>query len=368
MRLLTKSIALPLLVLLSSCGQGVGDGSSVSEENSQEKIARASQSLRLGQAATPDSPIAVSAAIDNLESVVVLNDGPGNTEVRFVLYTTDAGTIVRIQTDSLGRPVTVQTKDATATFSNYRGSDVDVAIASTNNTATIDALTLSRVANTSSLKRFLRAEENSSVLRTLLDQSANAVRLFGCAVQGSAAASGSSASFIQASETACKSLLVDAIRIRVDRNEIEQLPVTRDIATPSGCDFNQPGWADSFSSTQSCAARVSTVVLRDVITENPGIDSAVDDGFIPGEQFIDEFVDDDTDDVSDDDFFDNDGNFIGDEDEPVVDDGSETPIDDGEEPIDDGEEPIDEGEEEVVEPELPPPPVPGDPEVGNPND
>lgn len=360
-----RSLILPILcLLLTSCGKEVPDGSSVSD-NSAEKIARATQTLRLGQTTSSNTAIAVSAAIDNFESFTSL----GRDRIEHVLYTTSDGSVVRVSLDELLRPSSAQTKDTIITFSNYTSTTVDVS--SNGATTSIPLASAGNLKSTSIPSSSLKAVAVLPISERL-DVSARAIRSFGCFANQAASQLPVGGRFSSISLSSCRSLLVDAVRVRLDRKEADLIPVSRELAEPRACDNDQSGWIDDFSRAQSCAARVGTQLIKEVLKENPTVDSEIDPDFTPEDNFDDEFEGDFDDGIDDDgNFIDDDDDFIDDDDDIIDDDdgiidGEDPDTEEPTDPVDGGEDP-DSGEvDEETPPELPEPPLPGEPQPGTP--
>jgi len=270
------------LAFVVACG-GVS-GSSVEDDQIFESDSF--RSLRLGQSASSDRRVATSAAINNRESLIVLNSEEGSSDIVHVLYTSADNEVARITVDSSDRPVTAETENALATFSNYTDTTVDVSILADGvqfpaTTVALDPAVLGLLTRTRFPTRFAREGDSieNEILRQLLEGALIATRTFGCAGNAAAAASGASSAFTGFTNATCNSVLLDTVAavIEEDDQEISER-IVEDIVEVDSCNFELPGWTDNFGNAQGCASGVSDDLVSEVIQDTPDFTTAVEEG------------------------------------------------------------------------------------------
>ncbi len=354
------------ICLLASCaGVGGNDGTSSNNANS---INKASQTLRLGQASSPTSPVAVSAAINNRENLVLLNNVGTIGDIEHALYTATDGSVVRITLGENGLPESAATLDATITFTNYTATTVDITIFIADSPVLSSTVPLidSALALTRRARRLARSDNDNSQLTALLANGASATRIFGCSIQD---ANVDVPALLSLASASCGSLLLDTVEELIRRRQDVTEIIVPDIPESSGCNFNQPGWANNFANALSCAGTAGSELVEVVLEDNPDIDLVTDDAFDP-ELGI---VVDDPNDLDDDGIPDSVDDIILDDDIIIDDDiinNPPTPINNGGDDMDDGSDDGgnsggDDGGDDI--PPIPEPQLPGEPTPESPN-
>lgn len=264
-RYLGRFISLVALIIAISCS-GVGSGGEGVTSSSSSK------SLRLGQGSSTNSAVAVSAAIDTLESLVVLGSSPNSTDITHVLYRASSNQVARITVGPGGLPVSAATSDANASFSNFTDTTVDVTIVSNGQTVTVTApLQDETVGLLKSGSIYTRVKATSlPVLRELLRSTLVAVRTFGCAGEFAATNIAVGSVFQELVGATCRSELLNVIKETVDdRDEDIIEKVIEDLPEESTCDFRSDSWVNDFSNAQRCAGIVGETLVQKVIQATP---------------------------------------------------------------------------------------------------
>ena len=259
------------------------------------------RSLRLGQSSSPTSPVAVSAAIDTRESLVILNSSPASSLIAHVLYKGASGAVARITVDNLGRPTSAATADANVIFANYTATTVDLQIEVAGILGPITTTTLSNTAiellnAAPSSARQGRETQGESTTLEVLRGGVLAAETFGCSGRQLAGQGEIPNSFTFLANEACESRLVDAVQEVVEEGDVDDRFVP-DIEESSSCDFDDPDWIDNFSNAESCAGIVGDDLVEEVFEEieedlEEGDSSEFFDQVLENEDFFPEFDED----------------------------------------------------------------------------
>lgn len=261
-----------------ACGGVSGGGEDSS--NSQSDINGASRSLRFGQTDDANSRVAVSVAINNQESLVILNSGAGNSDIAQVLYRGADGAVALINVNSSGVPLSATTSDSSVVFRNFNGSTVDVTITSGGTVTEATGVSVSSSSRllTARTGRVLSEDSLRSILRAALI----AVRTFGCASQRAATAGQVSSAFQQLAANSCGSLLLDTVNDTVQNQPDNLQQFVTDVPNNASCTSAING--GSFAFAQRCANTVGASTIIEALNQAPSIEAAAAN--LPPEEII----------------------------------------------------------------------------------
>lgn len=274
---LFTTVALFAVAVFFGCG-GVTGG----EPGTVVAADRTTRSLRLGQTDTPNSPVAISAAVDTRESFVVLDRDLTSGGIEQVLYRSGQGEVVSIVVSSDGRPLSAQTATAQVTFSNYTDITVDVTI--TSQGVVMGSLTVAlqndvrdilQSGNSRSPARSSYRVLSDQAIRNILRGAVVAIRTFGCAGVSVEESIDVGPQFARLAEASCGSLLVSTVRTVVqDQEEPLETLFTTDLPDSMNCNFASEG---DFSSASNCASDIGGQLVTEVLFETPLVGSVVQD-------------------------------------------------------------------------------------------
>ena len=264
-----KKLSLALLpvsifCMLYACG-GSGNSNDPSAKSDLEPV-KASINLRLGQVSKSSSPVAVSAALENGESIVLFNrEGDSNSDFE-VAYKNAADQLLLVTFDQTGRPKSGQARDAIVSFSNYTKNTVDITIKTGTNLKAdssrtfinqpIDPDSLAFLDSDIMIKILLGLDnDRDSGIRGLLAPAFSSLKIVGCLSDNILSqfqnAEGSSPEIFSAVTSGiCNSQLLSSVNDILNKSNYQEITVTG-LDTPASC--NTPLNFDSF---EACSIAV----------------------------------------------------------------------------------------------------------------
>lgn len=276
---------------------------------------------------------------------MILNEPPDSQYFKQILYKTPQGESASVYTNAQGLPLLGITNTATFNFTPIDSKKIEVQITLEDQPlpSAVVALPADAAALVSSNSKSASLKTSSNTAKNgqetpaevdLLRRAVIAVRTFGCS--GSAAANqiGIEPGALPTTNRSCQSVLLDVIHDTVERNTFDNVSIS-ELDSHSSCE--SASGSTSLAAAESCLSETGGVLVDQILTKTPDLETAVTGELPSGEPVIDletldrdgdgipdlEDIDDDgdgIDDIDDEDFIDNDGDGISD-----LDEGSKDP-------------------------------------------
>ena len=265
-----KKQKLALFLIISICifisCNGSGNTSNVAKEGALPPV-KASINLRLGQLSKASSPVAVSAALENGESIVIFNQAISTGLNTSVSYNNSQNETLFADFDVSGRPAMAETEDAQLTFTNYTKTTVDVTIKVKSNqkagdlTRTlfnqpIDPEALNFLDGDTMIRILLGLDGDAdSGTRALLAAAFSSLKLVSCTsidiIEKLQSLEGISPGILSnVSSSICRSQLLESVEEILDKTNYQEITVTQLNSNPA-CDL-----PFSFDAATQCAVSV----------------------------------------------------------------------------------------------------------------
>ncbi len=250
------------ILIIHACAQDSGDKNQNSDSQSTTRSAvESSINLRLGQVSNSNSPVAVSAALENGESIVILSRIVGEVMQFDVIYTSTTGEQLTVTFDPTGRPLSAQTRDALVTFSNYSTNTVDVTLQSGSITRVlpaqaIDNNAISFLEGDTMLRILLGLDKDiDSGTRGLLAAAFSSLQIVACSADNILSSFSSFESFVPGvfasiSSGACSSKLLDSVSSILNKTDYKEI-TANNLGNFSQCDI-----AQTFEELNTCAKMI----------------------------------------------------------------------------------------------------------------
>jgi hypothetical protein len=273
-------LTIPLLFALITFNIGCKGitGSGVSESARYESGFR---SLRLGQITTANNRVATTIAIDNKESILILEPAPGSPSLTEVLYQTPDSQTVQILVGPDSLPEEARTADSLVKFSNYTDNSVTVNLTSGGvelpqqtvplNDEIFGFYDIARVYHISPKALSTADFERIFKIGTI------AVRVFGCSSRSLVSSGDSTSPFGSLTDTACSSVLATTMLNVAKVGDFEDRLVENYEGAPVSCSYD----GGDFQDAQLCLSDSEEEVVLDSIVSDPEIDDVLDANFDP---------------------------------------------------------------------------------------
>lgn len=253
-------------------------GSGVSESARYESGFR---SLRLAQVTTANNRVATTIAIDNKESIVILEPAPGSPSLTEVLYQTPDNQTVQILVSPDSLPVEARTADSLVKFSNYTNNSVTVNLTSGGvelpqqtvplNNEIFGFYEIARVHNLG--PKALTTSDYERIFRI----GTVAVRVFGCSSRTVVTSGASTAPFGSLTDTACSSIIATTMLNVSKVGDFENRLVENYDGAPAACSYDGGDFQDALL----CIDGSEDEVVLDSLISDPEIDNVLDGTFNP---------------------------------------------------------------------------------------